>query len=95
MIDQSYPDGIPPDVCRYFEKVALDLIGMGFARYSADAILHRARWHWQVERGDRGFKINNDWAAPLARWFIKRNPQAGGFFELRQHRAAPIQAYAD
>ena len=55
-----------------------------FARYSADAILHRCRWHWQVERGDRGFKINNNWSAPLARWFLKIHPEAAGFFELRE-----------
>lgn len=80
----SYPDGIPADVCLYFERLALELHGAGFSRYSADAVLHRIRWHWQVERGDRGFKANNNWTAPLARWFLKRNPKAEGFFELRE-----------
>jgi hypothetical protein len=91
----SYPDGVPPDVCLQFEKLALELRGLGFDRYSADAILHRVRWHFNVERGDRGFKVNNDYAAPLARWFLKRHPGAKGFFELRTARAAPIRAYVD
>jgi hypothetical protein len=90
-----YPDGVPAEVCRFFEATALDLMRAGFERYSADAILHRARWSWQVERGDRGFKINNCWSAPLARWFLARHPEAAGFFELRTARAAPIRAYAD
>ena len=83
-MSEAYPEGVPVDVCRYFERVALDLIAMRFARCSADAILHRCRWHWQVERGDRGFKINNNWSAPLARWFLKIHPEAAGFFELRE-----------
>ena len=91
----SFPVGIPPDVCLYFEKLALDLIRDGHRRYSADGILHRVRWHWQVERGDRGFKCNNNWTAPLARWFIARNPAAKDFFALRIAKPAPIRAYAD
>lgn len=93
----AFPDGIPPAVCLVFEDFAKELRKMGFKRYSADAILHRARWAWQVERGEREFKINNNWAAPLARWFIARNPDAKDFFEFRASRAkaAPIRAYAD
>ena len=86
MSDQPsvYPDGIPSDVCLHFERLALKVHALGFRRYSADAILHGVRWHWQVERGDRGFKCNNNWTAPLARWFLARNPQAAGLFELRE-----------
>lgn len=91
----EYPVGVPKEVCRFFEATALELIALGFKRYSSDAILHRCRWSWQVERGDRGFKINNDHAAPLARWFMKRHPEAGGFFETRIAKPVPIRAYAD
>lgn len=83
-----YPEGIPADVCLKFESLALELFGLGFKRYSADAILHRIRWHWQVERGDRGFKVNDHFTAPLARWFLARNPKAAGFFELRERAEA-------
>lgn len=80
----GYPDGIPADVCQQFEAAALGLFQSGFSRYSADAVLHRVRWHMHVERGNRGFKANNNWTAPLARWFLARNPKAAGFFELRE-----------
>jgi len=84
----GYPEGVPEEVCLKFESLALELRGAGFRRYSADAILHRIRWHWQVERGDREFKCNDHWTAPLARWFMRRNPEAGKFFELRERAAA-------
>lgn len=79
-----YPDGVPVEVCRLFEKLANDLRANGYTRFSADAILHRIRWEMNVDRGDRAFKINNDHAAPLARWFLARNPSASKFFELRE-----------
>lgn len=80
----TYPDGVPPEVCVLFEKIAAGLRKDGFERFSADAILHKIRWEMRVDRGDRAFKINNDHAAPLARWFIARNPSAKKFFELRE-----------
>lgn len=83
----AYPEGVPPDVCRHFESIALDLVRRGFKHYSADAILHRIRWEETVERGNRAFKINNDDAAPLARWLMNRNPEARGFFNLRKAKA--------
>ena len=79
----KYPDAIPPVICDLFERLALDVIDRGFKRYSADAILHRVRWHYHIERGDRGFKCNDHWTATLARWFIDRHPEHKKFFELR------------
>ena len=79
-----YPHEIPREVCELFEKLALRVQGMGFVRYSADALLHQIRWHEQIERGNRDFKINNNHAAVLARWFLKRHPDMAGFFELRR-----------
>ena len=80
----DYPESVPLEVCHSFEKLALELRALGFKRYSADAILHRVRWHMHVERGNRAFKANNNWTAPLARWFLKNHPEAAGFFELRE-----------
>lgn len=86
--DKDFPDGIPEAVCLKFEILALEIRERGFRRYSADAILHRIRWHMHVERGDREFKCNDHWTAPLARWFMNRNPKAGKFFELRERAGA-------
>jgi hypothetical protein len=74
---------VPHEVRILFDRFALELINRGWSHYSADAILHRIRWHYHVERGDREFKCNNDWTAYLARWWLSKNPQYPEFFELR------------
>lgn len=84
----SYPEGVPAEVCRLFEGLAIALHAQGYSRFSADAILHRIRWEMNIDRGDRAFKVNNDHAAPLARWFMARNPRCGKFFELRERISA-------
>jgi hypothetical protein len=75
---------IPQDVCATFERLALQIAGQGWKHYSADAVLHRIRWHYQIERGDRAFKCNDHWTAPLARWFLRHHPELPDFFELRE-----------
>ena len=79
-----YPIGIPPRVAEKFDELALMLAKDGFRHYSADAILHRIRWHFTVERRIGGFKCNNNWTAPLARWWMLRHPEYPKFFELRE-----------
>ena len=81
---EPMPDGVPPDVCHLFEKVALEAHDAGLKRYSARAILHRLRWFYHVENGDAEFRINNKHSAPLARRFIARHPDMADFFELRE-----------
>lgn len=84
----QFPDGVPEDVCHLFEHFALEAAGTGIGRYSSDAILHRIRWHAVIERGNREFKCNDHWTAPLARWFIGKHPELDGFFELRERKIA-------
>lgn len=79
-----YPDGVPADVCELFETLALRVYANGYKRYSADALLHRIRWEHHIERGNRAFKANDHWTAPLARWFLANHPDKKGFFELRE-----------
>lgn len=74
---------IPADVREMFERLAAEVRNRGFKRYSADAILHRIRWHMHIEKGNREFKCNDHWTAPLARWWLARHPEADGFFETR------------
>jgi hypothetical protein len=75
--------GIPVDVVDLFERLALKLAHDGFTRYSARAVVHRIRWHFQVERGVRDFKCNNNWTPRLSRWWMDKHPQYGEFFETR------------
>ncbi len=80
-------DDVPTDVRFHFERLALEVAARGFTHYSSDAILHRIRWHMQIDRGIREFKCNDHWTAPLARWFIERHPDMSEFFELRVRKS--------
>ena len=84
-------DDIPPEVMTEFERLAIRVRDSGFRRYSADAILHRIRWEMSVERGNREFKVNDHWSAPLARWFLGQHPDFQGFFKLRKTGASRLQ----
>ena len=75
---------IPQDVRDLFEQLTLKLIRDGWAKYSADAILHRIRWHMRVERNVRNFKCNDHWTSHLSRWFADRYPMYAGFFDYRR-----------
>lgn len=75
---------IPGDVAELFIKLALQVKQAGHRRYSADAILHRIRWHMQIEKGKREFKCNNNWTSTLARWAMKERPELRGFFATRE-----------
>ena len=74
---------IPADVLNQFRRLTFQVIEAGYSKYSADAILHRIRWHMKIERGSRDFKCNDHWTSALSRWFIQENPEHIGFFELR------------
>lgn len=80
-----YQIGIPIEVCDKFEELALWLKReQHYRRYSADAILHQVRWHFRIDRGRRGFKINNNWSSVISRWAMKRTPELENFFETRE-----------
>ncbi|MCA1458051.1 hypothetical protein I6F35_33500 [Bradyrhizobium sp. BRP22] len=80
------PEGVRPDVASLFERLALQLWAKGRRRFSADAILHRIRWEFTVER-DGEWKCNNNHTSVLARWFIANHPDKADFFETRVKRA--------
>ena len=78
------PSGVPPEIVDLFERLALKIAGQGWSRYSARGIFHRIRWHFQIDKGNRSFKCNNNWTAELARWFLTKHPEHPEFFELRE-----------
>lgn len=77
-----------PEVYALFQKLALELWAVGIRRYGAGAIFERMRWHEVVEKGNRDYKLNNDWRAPMSRLLILDYPQFADFFETRKSRAA-------
>lgn len=73
------------EVMDQFETKTLELIKLGHKRFSQDAILHHIRYQINSVRLDEReqFKINNNWSAYYARYFIHLYPEFKNFFELR------------
>lgn len=76
-----------PEVYRLFCRFAFEVIRAGHKRYSSDAILHRIRWHTNVETRGAEFKINDHHSAAYARLFLAEHPGHAGFFETRVRRS--------
>jgi hypothetical protein len=81
--DRRDVNGIPPRVVFLFEKLTLELSRRGFEHYSARAVMHRIRWHYEVDKGERDFTCNNNWTPRMSRWFMDKHPELGEFFETR------------
>jgi hypothetical protein len=74
-----------PEVYRLFVQLANQMRDAGRKRYSADAILHRIRWHFDVNTHRRGgFKINDHFSSRYARKLIAQDPTFDGFFTLKE-----------
>lgn len=83
---------IPEHIVKRFIELSHEARRAGFRRFSADAVLHRIRWYERVERGNREFKCNDHWTAPLARWTMLSAPELDGMFEIRKRRSASDEA---
>jgi hypothetical protein len=72
-------------VWKMFLRFTHQVIQRGFDHYSADAIVHRIRWHVNVDtRSEAEFKINNNFVACYARMFHDTYPEHAGFFRTRE-----------
>lgn len=78
-----YPDGIPIEVCDKFIDLAREAKATGLRHFSADAILHRIRWHFVIDQRRGNWKCNNNWTATLGRWAMAEHRDLAGFFETR------------
>lgn len=72
-----------PEVYPKFCELARAARAAGFKRYSARTIAERIRWHFQVEAGAEGFKLNDHYTPPMARLLERDDPSFVGFFEDR------------
>ncbi len=76
-----------PEIWDLFVKYTFEVINAGRNYYSARAIVHRIRWHADVETDSKdGFKINNNHSPSYARMFMREFPAYQGFFQVRAPR---------
>lgn len=77
-------DKANPRVWELFVRFAEQAKAAGQKRYSSDAILHRIRWHINIETHGDDFKINNNFSSRYARKLVAERPEFEGFFSLRE-----------
>jgi hypothetical protein len=82
-----------PKVWHLFKRFTFELIDAGHKHYSARAVIHRIRWHTDVETVDpdafpEGLKINDHYSPWYARAFQKVYPDHEGFFRNRKLTSA-------
>ena len=85
-----------PQIWQLFKKFALQA-AESRTHYSARTIIHRVRWHVDVDTVDTdglGVKINNDFSPYYARMFELAYPQYAGLFERRKLKSAERSAYS-
>lgn len=84
-----------PEVWRHFCEFTFELIERGFRHYSAQhGIFARIRWEVDMvtPAGSATFKINNNYSAWYARWFMEAYPQFNGFFHVREQTSQHVAA---
>lgn len=78
-----------PHVYLLFDKFARQVLAAGYRRYSADAVIHRIRWHTTIVARNPVLRISNNHASYYARLWMVANPQHAGLFQLRSITEAP------
>lgn len=83
-----------PRVWELFERYAMQIVDSGQEHYSAAAVVHRIRWHMDVETShpeaeddehceSTEVKLNNNFIPHYARMFHTLRPELDGFFRNR------------
>lgn len=82
-------DQANPQVWDAFVRFAEELLRRGYDHYSSDAVMHRLRWHFNVETTrDGGFKLNDHFTSRYARKLARLDPRFESFFEFRRLKAS-------
>lgn len=77
-----------PKVYKKLVNLARQVKAAGFDHYSMDALAHRLRWHYDVEKkAEEPFKFNDHYTAFYARLIMAREPDLSNLFELRKQRS--------
>jgi hypothetical protein len=83
-------DRAHPEVYLAFKRYALELYQAGRRRGSARDVLGRVRWETAVNpryQANGEFKVNNNFAAVMARKVMEEEPGLAGFFETRERKS--------
>tara|TARA_R110002167_G_scaffold327223_1_gene533320 strand:+ start:51 stop:434 length:384 start_codon:yes stop_codon:yes gene_type:complete len=83
-----------PKVWDLFVKFTRELHTRGFRNSSAKGVFERIRW--ETDQADMWgmseFKINNNYSAYYARWYMSAFPDYKGFYRTRRRISASVRA---
>jgi hypothetical protein len=78
-------DADNPHVYELFKKFTEQIVKAGAKTYSARAIIHRIRWHTDIDTESVDtFKINNNHSPYYARKYMSEFPSRAGMFRVRE-----------
>ncbi len=68
-------------------QIARAWLERGDRYISAKAIMENLRVSKRIISGDGGYKLNNDFTAPLGRWLVQHEPKLEGVIRFRERKA--------
>ena len=69
-----------PQVYELFKRFTFEAISSGKKKYSAWGIIHRIRWHTDMDTTGSEYTISNNHIAYYSRLFMEDYPRYEGFF---------------
>jgi hypothetical protein len=73
-----------PEIYDLFKRFTFEAINSGKEKYSAWGIIHRIRWHTDMETTGSEYKISNNNIAYYSRLFMEDYPRFEGFFQTKK-----------
>jgi hypothetical protein len=83
-----------PKVWDLFVRFTGELHARGFRNYSAKGVFERIRWETDQADvcGKSEFKLNNNYSAYYARWYMRAFPDHKGFYRTRRRISESVRA---
>lgn len=72
-----------PHVYAEFKRLAQEMKSTGRKKCSAELIINKMRWDYNIETIHDDFKISNNFKPIYARLLVYREPKFDGFFDFK------------
>ena len=73
-----------PEVIEYIRRLAIEAVRAGRTKLGIAQLWEVTRWNLWTEAREQGFKLNNDFRAPCARYLMATSPELVDVFETRR-----------
>ena len=73
-----------PDFYKILNRLVADAKKAGINKYGIKGLFEVMRWHYQIEKRNGDFKVNNNYAPYFARKLMAQFDGLDGFFDIRE-----------